>query len=854
MGARGLRIGLIVIACLLVLAVGGVAIFLAIFDPNDQKPRIVAAVKQATGRDLALNGPIRLRLSLQPTIEASDVAFSNPPGFSRPQMATLERLDLQLNLLPLLSRHIEIGRLVLVHPDIRLETDAQGRPNWQFAAGRTTTQAPAPNGSGTAATPSPTTEFTVRNVQIQDGAITYLDGASGRITQLAIRQLAVDARSADGPVHAVLDAAFNGTGFSLTADTGSLTRLQDQTATTPWPVKLVLTTGSARLNVDGALAQPLRGKGYDLGVTGTVPDLAALAPLVPGINLPPLHDVNFATKLADSGQPVPAVASLTVHVGPTDLAAQMPDLVLDRFDVDAPAANQPVKATATLRFGSTPVNLDATIGTLALLTRPATPPAPVPLNATLRAADATATLKGQIAGLATLSGVNLDATAQIPDLTGLSALAHRPLPPVKSIAFQAAITDAPGGLAKGIALRQIRLEMPGAALTGNVALGLGVPRSVVADLKGTRIDLDALLAASGAPSAAQPTAAPPSPPPPPRLPPPSARSERLFSDRPLPFDALRQANADLTLAIDDLHAGGADYKAIATHLVLQDGKLAIQPFAADLPTGRMEGTASADGSASTPPISLVLKAPGIPLRPLLTALGEPAYASGNLEVYADLHGAGLSPHAIAASLDGSLGVTLANGTIDNRLLGATLSKILEQIKLLDLVGRGGTSDLRCLAGRLDFQHGLGTLREFALGSSLLTMAGSGTVNLEAETLALQVRPQARVAGTGVVIPMRVTGPIRSPSVGVDSVGTAEANAGTVAGAVIGGATPLGLLGGVLGADKLTGGGSGDVCPGPLALARGHAAPEESGSRPATAGAAPKPKPSSPAGLLQQLFR
>ena len=88
---------------LLVLIVAGVGIFVASFDPDSYKPRIVAAVKQATGRDLTLKGHIHLGLSLQPTLTVQDVSFANPPGFSRPQMATLEQLDLQLALFPLLS-------------------------------------------------------------------------------------------------------------------------------------------------------------------------------------------------------------------------------------------------------------------------------------------------------------------------------------------------------------------------------------------------------------------------------------------------------------------------------------------------------------------------------------------------------------------------------------------------------------------------------------------------------------------------------------------------------------------------------------------------------------------------------
>ena len=124
-------------------------------------------------------------------------------------------------------------------------------------------------------------------------------------------------------------------------------------------------------------------------------------------------------------------------------------------------------------------------------------------------------------------------------------------------------------------------------------------------------------------------------------------------------------------------------------------------------------------------------------------------------MYADLSGTGDSPHAIAATLDGSLGLAVAGGTIDNRLMGSLLGKVMDSLNALDLVGKGGSSDLRCFAMRMDAQHGLGAIRALALSSSLLTMNGSGTVNLGAETLAMALRPQARVAGTALVIPIAV---------------------------------------------------------------------------------------------------
>ena len=66
--SRVLRIGLWSLAGLVVLVIAGGAVVALSFDPDSLKPRIIAAVKQATGRDLMLQGRIQLGLSLRPTL------------------------------------------------------------------------------------------------------------------------------------------------------------------------------------------------------------------------------------------------------------------------------------------------------------------------------------------------------------------------------------------------------------------------------------------------------------------------------------------------------------------------------------------------------------------------------------------------------------------------------------------------------------------------------------------------------------------------------------------------------------------------------------------------------------------
>lgn len=860
---RGLRIALIAIAVLVLLLIVGGGAFLVSFNPNSLKPRIEAAVKQATGRELTLNGPIRLQWALRPTLAVNDVALSNPPGFSRPEMAKLQRLELRLALFPLLHRQVEIDKLALIKPDIALETDAQGRPNWRL------TPVPAPAAPQLPAETRPLeneqgggTRIAIRSFSIEDGRLSYRDGRTGKTTVLGISDLQADAPEPGGPMHLTIVASYNGTPFKAAGDLGPLSRLQAPAGPNekPWPVKLAVSAVGAQVTIDGSLTDPMHGKGYNFLVNGTVPDSSALAPFAPGIRLPPVHDLRLAAQIADRGGPVPEISALQVHAGASDLSAYAAGLKLIKLDVTAPKLGQPVKLAAEGSLGAAAVSVSGTLGPLGRFLPGAAATQPYPVDVSGTAAGANFSVKGGIADPVRLAGGNLMVQAQIPDLAALSPFAHQTLPAIKDVAFSGQLADAPGGFAKGAALRQMKLTAPQFDVEGDLAATLSKPPSITANLRAGHVDADAVLAAMGKPVTG-PTGQPGGhPAPQTAAPAPAPKSARLFPDTPIPFGMLKLVNADVLLAVAELKTGGQTYHELNTHVVVRDGSLRADPFAANLPAGHLDAKLTVEGTQPGPPVSLHLHAPGLAMAPLLTALNEPQVLSGNLEVYADLRASGGTPHALASTLDGSLGLAMANGQIDNKLLGSMLGQVLQKVNALDLVGRGGVSDVRCFAARIDARNGIGTFGTLELSSSLLTVSGGGTVNLGQETVSLRLRPEGRVGGNQFIVPVRVTGPIRAPSVALDPAAAAEANAG----AALGKEVPLGLLGGVLGGGKFPGmgpvEGAGPSCQTALAVARGQPAPAE----PAQA----KPQPAAPApaapkalqkvpdlgGALRQLLR
>ena len=102
------------------------------YDFNKFKPQITELAKQYTGRDLTLGGDIELGLSLFPTLVVNDVTFQNASWGTRPQMARVKRLEVQIAVLPILRGDIHVSRLIVVNPEFLIEIDKSGKSNLEF--------------------------------------------------------------------------------------------------------------------------------------------------------------------------------------------------------------------------------------------------------------------------------------------------------------------------------------------------------------------------------------------------------------------------------------------------------------------------------------------------------------------------------------------------------------------------------------------------------------------------------------------------------------------------------------------------------------------------------------------------
>src|ERR1700730_4553235 len=137
--AKTLSIALGAVIALIALALLAVRLFV---DPNDYKPRVAAAVKNATGRELKLEGAIKISVFPWIALELGPASLGNPPGFSDEPFVSFQHASVRVKLLPLLSKRLEVGRVALEGLDLKPLKTAEGKGNWE-GFGRSQESAPA---------------------------------------------------------------------------------------------------------------------------------------------------------------------------------------------------------------------------------------------------------------------------------------------------------------------------------------------------------------------------------------------------------------------------------------------------------------------------------------------------------------------------------------------------------------------------------------------------------------------------------------------------------------------------------------------------------------------------------------
>ncbi|WP_198243224.1 AsmA family protein [methane-oxidizing endosymbiont of Gigantopelta aegis] len=208
--AKLFKIVLSIIASLLALIlIAAIAIPLFV-DPNDYKPQIIELVKKQTGRDLTINGDLEISVFPWIGVSTGELALSNAKGFADRPFAKIEESNIKVKLFPLLSRKVEVSRIVLKGLDLYLAKNKRGISNWddliqpEKAQKQPDKSQPA-DSSTTEAAPA-LAALAIGGLSIENAHITWSDASSGQYIEIRQFNLNTDQLMFDQPVD--VDLAF----------------------------------------------------------------------------------------------------------------------------------------------------------------------------------------------------------------------------------------------------------------------------------------------------------------------------------------------------------------------------------------------------------------------------------------------------------------------------------------------------------------------------------------------------------------------------------------------------------------------------------------------------------------------
>jgi hypothetical protein len=197
---------------LIATATAGVLLAVAIVGPRfidveAYKPAMQEAVKAATGRELVIEGAMRIRLFPTPRISARKVHFANAVGAKGAQMVDVQWIGASPSWLALLLGRVEVGQITLYKPVVVLETDAKGVPNWEFAPGAGAAQPAGASSTGL--------HLSVGTLNIRQGTLSYTHPQTGRTFKAEQIEATASVGSLDGPFAISGKATVNDVPLSL---------------------------------------------------------------------------------------------------------------------------------------------------------------------------------------------------------------------------------------------------------------------------------------------------------------------------------------------------------------------------------------------------------------------------------------------------------------------------------------------------------------------------------------------------------------------------------------------------------------------------------------------------------------
>lgn len=743
-----------------------------LFEPNDYRDYLVAAVEDATGRPFALEGDLGLDVLPCCSVTLGPARLGNPAGFPKGDFVTVGAASASLKLWPLLfEREIRIGTVTLEGVNVALLQREDGAVNWELTGAETEHEASASDGG-------PPPPLQVEALRLVDATLSYQDRQTG--------------------------ADYTVTG--LTLETGHVHFTEDRLA--PLPIELSLTARDAGLDLEARLEArltvgldgdaatfdaeqvTLRAERTVLSVTGrgtadlgtgelTADGTLAIAETSPRALLTKLAgdayrptDSTALTRLAAEGRW--RVAGDTVEV--EALQVQLDDSLLtasavaEAFGAGAVRGELRVDRIDVARYlpAETESGAETPIGSLLveeLATRAALAGDALELNVTAGAGGGRIAVRGS--GTLAEAGPELSGTLELTDLSPRRLLAG--LDAVPETADPNVLNRLTGTArwqvgADSAAVEELSWQLDDTRLTGRVGIDDFERLATRFDLAIDRIDLDAYL--------------------PPEADEAEAAAEEAESE--IPVELVRGLDLAGRLRVGNLQMLQLTLTDLAADVRAADGVLRLEPISARLYGGRYDGRVTVDATGPRAKLDLEQRLAAVQVGELAQSFFASDALGGSLTLELSGTGTGNAPAELLEGLAGALSFQLADGVYRGVDLVHELRRAKAALRSEPAPAEPALKEtpIRTLTASGHLVDGVLQTNALSADAGGLMLAGRGGLDLK--NLALDYRLDAKLSAAtaeaaklgelaGLTVPLALEGPVTAPRVAVDLRGLIGGN-------------------------------------------------------------------------------
>ncbi|KPC55045.1 AsmA family protein [Amantichitinum ursilacus] len=461
-------------------------------------------------------------------------------------------------------------------------------------------------------------------------------------------------------------------------------------------------------------------------------------------------------NMTADGKPAPATASsassnkvalghLQIHNGKVHYQDPKPKDVVDgTISTFSPGAGQEdmIRVSANGQFQQMKLNLGGTGGALLDLRDPSKP---YPLDASGTVGETKFAAKGTVTDPGHLSGMHLDFKISGASLSQLYQIAHVPLPATPAYSLAGLLEHH----AEVWNLQGFSGRVGNSDLNGDFSIDRAPkPQYIKANLTSKNLDMKDLSGFIGARNDKGKTEVP--------------AGDKVLPQSEFDLEKINAANGDIWFKGQHLKTDRLPLNNLVAHMVLDNGRLTLDPLNVEVASGQVNSKIGLDTSAKPLKVKADVKAAKLQLRELFPEMKIQKANVGTVGGQATIATQGNSVAQMLGAANGNAAVIMNGGAVSKLILRLSNLDLANTLPIL-LTGDKEVP-VRCFVGDLGVKNGDATIRTLILDTEKQVINGTGTINFKDEKMNIQLtstpKDKSLAAFRG---PILVDGTFKHPS-------------------------------------------------------------------------------------------